>query len=157
MGVIMNYQKFMELVPKETKDFVFTVLKNYSKYEDLHLKNILVDCCITNIYFSIEESKLAVLMIKIFNTTPYSSYSKDILKNDVYFEKTNYNNGFIKEYKLTNIKLSSYNPDTNYEELFNNLNSYFCFLNNEIDYITLSPLKIYKRVLVQCYKMHNIE
>ena len=32
MGVIMNYQKFMELVPKETKDFVFTVLKNYSKY-----------------------------------------------------------------------------------------------------------------------------
>ena len=118
MGVIMNYQKFMELVPKETKDFVFTVLKNYSKYEDLHLKNILVDCCITNIYFSIEESKLAVLMIKIFNTTPYSSYSK---------------------------------------ELFNNLNSYFCFLNNEIDYITLSPLKIYKRVVMQCYKMHNIE
>lgn len=153
----MNYQKFMELVPKETKDFVFTVLKNYSKYEDLHLKNILVDCCITNIYFSIEESKLAVLMIKIFNTTPYSSYSKDILKNDVYFEKTNYNNGVIGEYKLTNIKLSSYNPDTNYEELFNNLNSYFCFLNNEIDYITLSPLKIYKRVLMQCYKMHNIE
>ena len=34
MGVIMNYQKFMELVPKETKDFVFTVLKNYSKYEE---------------------------------------------------------------------------------------------------------------------------
>ena len=106
----MNYQKFMELVPKETKDFVFTVLKNYSKYEDLHLKNILVDCCITNIYFSIEESKLAVLMIKIFNTTPYSSYSKDILKHDVYFERTNYNNGFIEKYKLTNIKLSSYNP-----------------------------------------------
>ena len=153
----MNYQKFMELVPKETKDFVFTVLKNYSKYEDLHLKNILVDCCITNIYFSIEESKLAVLMIKIFNTTPYSSYSKDILKNDVYFERTNYNNGVIEEYKLTNIKLSSYNPNTNYEELFNNLNSYFCFLNNEIDYITLSPLKIYKRVLMQCYKMNNIE
>lgn len=153
----MNYQKFMELVPKETKDFVFTVLKNYSKYEDLHLKNILVDCCITNIYFSIEESKLAVLMIKIFNTTPYSSYSKDILKNDVYFEKTNYNNGVIGEYKLTNIKLSSYNPNINYEELFNNLNSYFCFLNNEIDYITLSPLKIYKRVVMQCYKMHNIE
>lgn len=153
----MNYQKFMELVPKETKDFVFTVLKNYSKYENLHLKNILVDCCITNIYFSIEESKLAVLMIKIFNTTPYSSYSKDILKNDVYFEKTNYNNGVIGEYKLTNIKLSSYNPNINYEELFNNLNSYFCFLNNEIDYITLSPLKIYKRVVMQCYKMHNIE
>lgn len=153
----MNYQKFMELVPKETKDFVFTVLKNYSKYEDLHLKNILVDCCITNIYFSIEESKLAVLMIKIFNTTPYSSYSKDILKHDVYFERTNYNNGFIEKYKLTNIKLSSYNPNTNYEELFNNLNSYFCFLNNEIDYITLSPLKIYKRVVMQCYKMHNIE
>ena len=153
----MNYQKFMELVPKETKDFVFTVLKNYSKYEDLHLKNILVDCCITNIYFSIEESKLAVLMIKIFNTTPYSSHSKDILKHDVYFERTNYNNGFIEEYKLTNIKLSSYNPNTNYEELFNNLNSYFCFLNNEIDYITLSPLKIYKRVVMQCYKMHNIE
>lgn len=147
----------MELVPKETKDFVFTVLKNYSKYEDLHLKNILVDCCITNIYFSIEESKLAVLMIKIFNTTPYSSHSKDILKHDVYFERTNYNNGFIEEYKLTNIKLSSYNPNTNYEELFNNLNSYFCFLNNEIDYITLSPLKIYKRVVMQCYKMHNIE
>lgn len=153
----MNYQKFMELVPKETKDFVFTVLKNYSKYEDLHLKNILVDCCITNIYFSIEESKLAVLMIKIFNTTPYSSHSKDILKHDVYFERTNYNNGFIEEYKLTNIKLSSYNPNTNYEELFNNLNSYFCFLNNEIDYITLSPLKIYKRVVMRCYKMHNIE
>ena len=153
----MNYQKFMELVPKETKDFVFTVLKNYSKYEDLHLKNILVDCCITNIYFSIEESKLAVLMIKIFNTTPYSSYSKDILKHDVYFERTNYNNGFIEKYKLTNIKLSSYNPNTNYEELFNNLNSYFCFLNNEIDYITLSPLKIYKRVVMQCYKMNNIE
>ena len=33
MGVIMNYQKFMEIVPKETKDFVFTVLKTYSKYE----------------------------------------------------------------------------------------------------------------------------
>ena len=157
----MNYQKFMELVPKETKDFVFTVLKNYSKYEDLHLKNILVDCCITNIYFSIEESKLAVLMIKIFNTTPYSSYSKNILKHDVYFEKTNYYkgviNGVIEEHKLANIKLSSYNPDTNYEELFNNLNSYFCFLNNEIDYITLSPLKIYKRIVMQCYKMNNIE
>lgn len=80
-----------------------------------------------NIYFSIEESKLAVLMIKIFNTTPYSSHSKDILKNDVYFEKTNYNNGVIEEHKLANIKLSSYNPNTNYEELFNNLNSYFCF------------------------------
>ena len=40
MGVIMDYQKFMELVPKETKDFVFTVLKNYSKYEDLYLRNI---------------------------------------------------------------------------------------------------------------------
>ena len=153
----MNYQKFMELVPKETKDFVFTVLKNYSKYEDLYLKNILVDGCRKNIYFFIEESKLAVLMIKIFNTTPYSSYSKDILKNNVYFEKTNYYNGVTDEHKLANIKLSSYNPNTNYEELFNNLNSYFCFLNNEIDYITLSPLKIYKRVLMQCYKMNNIE
>lgn len=157
MGVIMDYQKFMELVPKETKDFVFTVLKNYSKYEDLYLRNILVCGCRKNIYFSIEESKLAVLMIKIFNTTPYSSHSKDILKNDVYFEKTNYNNGVIEEHKLANIKLSSYNPNTNYEELFNNLNSYFCFLNNEIDYITLSPLKIYKRVVMQCYKMNNIE
>ena len=38
MGVIMDYQKFMELVPKETKDFVFTVLKNYSKYEDLFIQ-----------------------------------------------------------------------------------------------------------------------
>lgn len=153
----MDYQKFMELVPKETKDFVFTVLKNYSKYEYLYLRNILVCGCRKNIYFSIEESKLAVLMIKIFNTTPYSSHSKDILKNDVYFEKTNYYNGAIEEYKLANIKLSSYNPNTNYEELFNNLNSYFCFLNNEIDYITLSPLKIYKRVVMQCYKMNNIE
>lgn len=153
----MDYQKFMELVPKETKDFVFTVLKNYSKYEDLYLKNILVCGCRKNIYFSIEESKLAVLMIKIFNTTPYSSHSKDILKNDVYFEETNYYNGVIEEYKLANIKLSSYNPNTDYEELFNNLNSYFCFLNNEIDYITLSPLKIYKRVVMQCYKMNNIE
>ncbi len=153
----MNYQKFMELVPKETKDFVFTVLKNYSKYEDLYLRNILVCGCRKNIYFSIEESKLAVLMIKIFNTTPYSSHSKDILKNDVYFEKTNYYSGVIEEHKLANIKLSSYNPNTNYEELFNNLNSYFCFLNNEIDYITLSPLKIYKRVVMQCYKMNNIE
>lgn len=153
----MDYQKFMELVPKETKDFVFTVLKNYSKYEDLYLRNILVCGCRKNIYFSIEESKLAVLMIKIFNTTPYSSHSKDILKNDVYFEKTNYYSGVIEEHKLANIKLSSYNPNTNYEELFNNLNSYFCFLNNEIDYITLSPLKIYKRVVMQCYKMNNIE
>lgn len=153
----MDYQKFMELVPKETKDFVFTVLKNYSKYEDLYLRNILVCGCRKNIYFSIEESKLAVLMIKIFNTTPYSSHSKDILKNDVYFEETNYYNGVVEEYKLANIKLSSYNPNTNYEELFNNLNSYFCFLNNEIDYITLSPLKIYKRVVMQCYKMNNIE
>mgnify|MGYP007009208418 FL=1 len=157
MGVIMNYQKFMELVPKETKDFVFTVLKNYSKYEDLYLRNILVCGCIKNIYFYIEESKLAVLMIKIFNTTPYSSHSKDILKNDVYFEKTNYYSGVVEEHKLANIKLSSYNPNTNYEELFNNLNSYFCFLNNEIDYITLSPLKIYKRVVMQCYKIDNIE
>ena len=153
----MDYQKFMELVPKETKDFVFTVLKNYSKYEDLYLRNILVCGCRKNIYFSIEESKLAVLMIKIFNTTPYSSHSKDILKNDVYFEKTNYYSGVIEEHKLANIKLSSYNPNTNYEELFNNLNSYFCFLNNEIDYITLSPLKIYKRVVMQCYKIDNIE
>ena len=153
----MNYQKFMELVPKETKDFVFTVLKNYSKYEDLYLKNILVCGCRKNIYFYIEESKLAVLMIKIFNTTPYSSHSKDILKNDVYFEKTNYYSSLIEEHKLANIKLSSYNPNTNYEELFNNLNSYFCFLNNEIDYITLSPLKIYKRVVMQCYKIDNIE
>lgn len=157
MGVIMDYQKFMELVPKETKDFVFTVLKNYSKYEDLYLRNILVCGCRKNIYFYIEESKLAVLMIKIFNTTPYSSHSKDILKNDVYFEKTNYYSGVVEEHKLANIKLSSYNPNTNYEELFNNLNSYFCFLNNEIDYITLSPLKIYKRVVMRCYKMHNIE
>ena len=132
-------------------------MNDYSKYEDLYLKNILVDGCRKNIYFFIEESKLAVLMIKIFNTTPYSSYSKDILKNNVYFEKTNYYNGVTDEHKLTNIKLSSYNPNTNYEELFNNLNSYFCFLNNEIDYITLSPLKIYKRVVMQCYKMHNIE
>lgn len=154
----MNYQKFMELVPIETKDFVSTVLKNYSKYEDLYLKNILVDGCRRNILFDVEEGKLAVLMIKIFNTTPYSSYSKDILKNDVYFEKTNYYNNVVEEYKLENIKLSSYNPNTNYEELFNNLNSYFCFLNNEIDYITLSPLKIYKRVLMQCYKnITNVE
>ena len=86
MGVIMDYQKFMELVPKETKDFVFKVLKNYSKYEDLYLRIILVCGCRKIIYFSIEQSKLAVLMIKIFNTTPYSSHSKDILKNDVYFE-----------------------------------------------------------------------
>lgn len=154
----MNYQKFMELVPIETKDFVSTVLKNYSKYEDLYLKNILVDGCRRNILFDVEEGKLAVLMIKIFNTTPYSSYSKDILKNDVYFEKTNYYNNVVEEHKLENIKLSSYNPNTNYEELFNNLNSYFCFLNNEIDYITLSPLKIYKRVLMQCYKnITNVE
>lgn len=153
----MNYQKFMELVPIETKDFVFTVLKNYSKYENLYLKNILVDGYRRNIYFSIEESKLAVLMIKIFNTTPYSSYSKDILKNDVYFEKTNYYNNVVEEHKLGNIKLSSYNPNINYE-VFNNLNSYFCFLNNEIDYLTLSPLKIYKRVLMQCYKsITNVE
>lgn len=153
----MNYQKFMELVPIETKDFVFTVLKNYSKYEDLYLKNILVDGCRRNILFDIEEGKLAVLMIKIFNTTPYSTYSKDILKNDVYFEKTNYYNNVVEEHKLGNIKLSSYNPNINYE-VFNNLNSYFCFLNNEIDYLTLSPLKIYKRVLMQCYKsITNVE
>ena len=96
-------------------------------------------------------------MIKIFNTTPYSSYSKDILKNDVYFEKTNYYNNVVEEHKLGNIKLSSYNPNINYE-VFNNLNSYFCFLNNEIDYLTLSPLKIYKRVLMQCYKsITNVE
>lgn len=154
----MNYQKFMELVPIETKDFVFTVLKNYSKYENLYSKNVLVDGCRRNIMFDIEEGKLAVLMIKIFNTTPYSSYSKDILKNDVYFEETNYYNNVVEEYKLANIKLSSYNPNTDYEELFNNLNSYFCFLNNEIDYLTLSPLKIYKRVLMQCYKsITNVE
>ena len=34
MGVIMNYQKFMELVPKETKDFVFTVLDRLNFYEN---------------------------------------------------------------------------------------------------------------------------
>lgn len=154
----MNYQKFMELVPIETKDFVFTVLKKYSSYDVFYSKNVLFpNGCRGKVTYDVEESKLAIIMIKIFNTTPYSSYSKDILKNDVYFEKTNYYNGVIEEHKLANIKLSSYNPNTNYEELFYNLISYFCFLNNEIDYLTLSPLKIYKRVVMQCYKMNNIE
>lgn len=154
----MNYQKFMELVPKETKDFVFTVLKKYSSYDVFYSKNVLFpNGCRGKVTYDVEESKLAIIMIKIFNTTPYSSYSKDILKNDVYFEKTNYYNGVIEEYKLANIKLSSYIPNTNYE-VFNNLNSYFCFLSNEIDYLTLSPLKIYKRVLMQCYKsITNVE
>lgn len=154
----MNYQKFMELVPIETKDFVFTVLKKYSSYDVFYSKNVLFpNGCRGKVTYDVEESKLAIIMIKIFNTTPYSSYSKDILKNDVYFEKTNYYNGVIEEHKLANIKLSSYNPNINYE-VFNNLNSYFCFLNNEIDYITLSPLKIYKRVLMQCYKsITNVE
>lgn len=154
----MNYQKFMELVPKETKDFVFTVLKKYSSYDVFYSKNVLFpNGCRGKVTYDVEESKLAIIMIKIFNTTPYSSHSKDILKNDVYFEKTNYYNGVIEEHKLANIKLSSYNPNTNYE-VFNNLNSYFCFLNNEIDYLTLSPLKIYKRVLMQCYKsITNVE
>lgn len=155
----MNYQKFMELVPIETKDFVFTVLKKYSSYDVFYSKNVLFpNGCRGKVTYDVEESKLAIIMIKIFNTTPYSSYSKDILKNDVYFEKTNYYNGVIEEHKLANIKLSSYNPNTNYEELFYNLISYFCFLNNEIDYLTLSPLKIYKRVLMQCYKsITNVE
>lgn len=155
MGVIMNYQKFMELVPKETKDFVFTVLDRLNFYENasIFVKIKGLDGYYKKNFITGDEIKILSIMIKILNTTVYSSYSKGFLTRDIYYQ--NFND---IENELGNIEVCSLEKGSSEATLYKKYIDYFSFLDKEIDYLTLSPLRIFNRALTKIYnETKNIE
>jgi hypothetical protein len=155
MGVIMNYQKFMELVPKETKDFVFTVLDRLNFYDNasIFVKIKGLDGYYKKNFITGDEIKILSIMIKILNTTVYSSYSKGFLTRDIYYQ--NFND---IENELGNIEVFQFEKGSSEATLYKKYIDYFSFLDKEIDYLTLSPLRIFNRALTKIYnETKNIE
>lgn len=151
----MNYQKFMELVPKETKDFVFTVLDRLNFYENasIFVKIKGLDGYYKKNFITGDEIKILSIMIKILNTTVYSSYSKGFLTRDIYYQNFNDIGN-----ELGNIGISSFEKGPSEEILYKKYIDYFSFLDKEIDYLTLSPLRIFNRALTKIYnEPKNIE
>lgn len=151
----MNYQKFMELVPKETKDFVFTVLDRLNFYENasIFVKIKGLDGYYKKNFITGDEIKILSIMIKILNTTVYSSYSKGFLTRDIYYQNFNDIGN-----ELGNIGISSFEKGPSEEILYKKYIDYFSFLDKEIDYLTLSPLRIFNRALTKIYnETKNIE
>lgn len=151
----MNYQKFMELVPKETKDFVFTVLDRLNFYENasIFVKIKGLDGYYKKNFITGDEIKILSIMIKILNTTVYNSYSKGFLTRDIYYQNFNDIGN-----ELGNIGISSFEKGPSEEILYKKYIDYFSFLDKEIDYLTLSPLRIFNRALTKIYKEpKNIE
>ena len=151
----MNYQKFMELVPKETKDFVFTVLDRLNFFENasIFVKIKGLDGYYKKNFITGDEIKILSIMIKILNTTVYSSYSKGFLTRDIYYQNFNDIGN-----ELGNIGISSFEKGPSEEILYKKYIDYFSFLDKEIDYLTLSPLRIFNRALTKIYnETKNIE
>lgn len=151
----MNYQKFMELVPKETKDFVFTVLDRLNFYENasIFVKIKGLDGYYKKNFITGDEIKILSIMIKILNTTVYSSYSKGFLTRDIYYQ--NFND---IENELGNIEVFQFEKGSSEATLYKKYIDYFSFLDKEIDYLTLSPLRIFNRALTKIYnETKNIE
>lgn len=151
----MNYQKFMELVPKETKDFVFTVLDRLNFYENasIFVKIKGLDGYYKKNFITGDEIKILSIMIKILNTTVYSSYSKGFLIRDIYYQ--NFND---IENELGNIEVFQFEKGSSEATLYKKYIDYFSFLDKEIDYLTLSPLRIFNRALTKIYnETKNIE
>lgn len=151
----MNYQKFMELVPKETKDFVFTVLDRLNFYENasIFVKIKGLDGYYKKNFITGDEIKILSIMIKILNTTVYSSYSKGFLTRNIYYQNFNDIGN-----ELGNIGISSFEKGPSEEILYKKYIDYFSFLDKEIDYLTLSPLRIFNRALTKIYnETKNIE
>lgn len=151
----MDYQKFMELVPKETKDFVFTVLDRLNFYENasIFVKIKGLDGYYKKNFITGDEIKILSIMIKILNTTVYSSYSKGFLTRDIYYQ--NFND---IENELGNIEVFQFEKGSSEATLYKKYIDYFSFLDKEIDYLTLSPLRIFNRALTKIYnETKNIE
>lgn len=151
----MNYQKFMELVPKETKDFVFTVLDRLNFYENasIFVKIKGLDGYYKKNFITGDEIKILSIMIKILNTTVYNSYSKGFLTRDIYYQ--NFND---IENELGNIEVFQFEKGSSEATLYKKYIDYFSFLDKEIDYLTLSPLRIFNRALTKIYnETKNIE
>ena len=151
----MNYQKFMELVLKETKDFVFTVLDRLNFYENasIFVKIKGLDGYYKKNFITGDEIKILSIMIKILNTTVYSSYSKGFLTRDIYYQ--NFND---IENELGNIEVFQFEKGSSEATLYKKYIDYFSFLDKEIDYLTLSPLRIFNRALTKIYnETKNIE
>lgn len=151
----MNYQKFMELFPKETKDFVFTVLDRLNFYENasIFVKIKGLDGYYKKNFITGDEIKILSIMIKILNTTVYSSYSKGFLTRDIYYQ--NFND---IENELGNIEVFQFEKGSSEATLYKKYIDYFSFLDKEIDYLTLSPLRIFNRALTKIYnETKNIE
>ena len=151
----MNYQKFMELVPKETKDFVFTVLDRLNFYENasIFVKIKGLDGYYKKNFITGDEIKILSIMIKILNTTVYSSYSKGFLTRNIYYQ--NFND---IENELGNIEVFQFEKGSSEATLYKKYIDYFSFLDKEIDYLTLSPLRIFNRALTKIYnETKNIE
>lgn len=151
----MNYQKFMELVPKETKDFVFTVLDRLNFYENasIFVKIKGLDGYYKKNFITGDEIKILSIMIKILNTTVYNSYSKGFLTRNIYYQNFNDIGN-----ELGNIGISSFEKGPSEEILYKKYIDYFSFLDKEIDYLTLSPLRIFNRALTKIYnEPKNIE
>lgn len=145
----------MELVPKETKDFVFTVLDRLNFYENasIFVKIKGLDGYYKKNFITGDEIKILSIMIKILNTTVYNSYSKGFLTRDIYYQNFNDIGN-----ELGNIGISSFEKGPSEEILYKKYIDYFSFLDKEIDYLTLSPLRIFNRALTKIYnETKNIE
>lgn len=145
----------MELVPKETKDFVFTVLDRLNFYENasIFVKIKGLDGYYKKNFITGDEIKILSIMIKILNTTVYNSYSKGFLTRDIYYQNFNDIGN-----ELGNIGISSFEKGPSEEILYKKYIDYFSFLDKEIDYLTLSPLRIFNRALTKIYnEPKNIE
>lgn len=145
----------MELVPKETKDFVFTLLDRLNFFENasIFVKIKGLDGYYKKNFITGDEIKILSIMIKILNTTVYSSYSKGFLTRDIYYQ--NFND---IENELGNIEVYPLEKGSSEATLYKKYIDYFSFLDKEIDYLTLSPLRIFNRALTKIYnETKNIE
>lgn len=130
---MMNYQEFMNIVPKETADFVNMFLKLYDEYVYANDKNIIID----------DENIIENLPSKIFCLLIFTKFKFDI--NDA-------TRVFLEQNKIRKIKeldkIKEYNYD-NYEifeeEIFNRVSQFLCCYKFVENYIFLSPEAIIRK------------
>lgn len=126
--MVMSYQDFINIVPKETKDFVDVVLKLYKHY------------IIDNQYISIDDKfYIDTEKEKIFSILLLSKYQFDV--NDI-------TRVFLESNKLKNIEEIAIINDNykkwliNEEEIFNKSAAIWCIFHYYENYSYLTPEKI---------------
>lgn len=142
--MIINYDRYKQLVPKETLE----VTQNFLKYLD-HYKN---DKLMTTDgeWFGERHNKYFLILLHLLSR---------IEEYNTFFCKYNFDDSKLKfdPIKLNkDVLIKKYNDETeqlvysnktneegiDYSKLFSTFSSYFLIFNNEIDYINMTPLDL---------------